>query len=239
VLAQAAAELVPALDGTAATARRFVNVLLGVIPALGRTPEVVERSLQPWRGVLSDEMRKDLGWDAVAFSWVDEDTAQKVGSVTRTVGSGDRNLLVLTAAFEDTVRLHLRRAREYVKPFDDTGAHPGQITREGVIRALCDEIRARRARRERRDPLTIGKDELMGLAAHLNDLVGTTNPLVAILGRDLCSEDLLDGLPELFSNVILVAMADEEQVDRLGPKYVVLRPQREDEVLQWLDRLTV
>jgi TIR domain len=238
VLAQAAAELDLALlvDG-AVTPRRFVNIMLGVPAEVRRTLDIIERCLHAWRGVLADELRRSLGWDSIAFSWLDDDTAEKVASVTRTIGTPGRGMLVLITGEGDTVRLHLRRAREVFAPFDDTGPNPGQITREGVIRAICDEIKARRARRERRDPLTIPEAELEGLAADLNERVGSTNPLVAVLGRDLCSEDLLRGLPDLFSNLILVAMADESQAGGLAPTTVVLRPQQEDKVLEYLDKV--
>jgi hypothetical protein len=237
VLEQAAAALDGALSGPAATPRRFVNLLLGAIPAVKRTRDAVERCLHPWRGVLEDRLRQEPGWDAVAFSWLDDDTAQRIASVTSTVGTADRAVLVLTTRKDDTVRLHLRRARKFVAPFEQTGTHPGPTTREDVIRAICDEIRAKRARRERRDPLTIPADQLDDLARTFNELAGSVNPLVVILGPDVYSDDLLDGLAELFNNLILVVLADESQVDRLSVKRVVLRPQEEDEVLRWLDRL--
>jgi hypothetical protein len=226
VLAQAAAKLdLALLVGGEVTPRRFVNIVLGVPAEVRRTLDVV-RCLHPWRGVLADELRRSLGWDSIAFSWLDDDTAEKVASVTGTIGTPGRSMLVLITGEGDTVRLHLRRAREVFAPFDDTGPNPGQITREGVIRAICEEIKARRARRERRDPLTIPEAELEGLAADLNERVGSTNPLVAVLGRDLCSEDLLHGLADLFSNLILVVMADESQASGLAPARWCCGPNR-------------
>jgi hypothetical protein len=234
VLAQAYAAL-DTTPGPAPTARRFVNLLLGGIEQAARTRDMIERSLLPWRGVIDDAVREALGWDAAAFQWIDGNTARQVAEA---VNAAARRLLVIAAEENDTVLLHLRRAREYVSPFDHTGPQPGHITREGLVRAISFEIKHRRVRRCRRDPLRVPAAEVDALAVELNERMGPANPLVVILGRDLCEADLLDGLPELFTNIILVALAGEEQIERLGPHCVVVRPHDEDEVLQWLDRLT-
>jgi hypothetical protein len=235
VLAQASAELDLQLTDNDVTPRRFVNALLSATPELRRPLAILERCLRPWRRVLADEVRESLSWDAVAFSWLEDDTALRISEVTHRLGEPDRKLLALTSHEENTMRLHLRRVREYVSPFDDTGAPPGQTTREGLIRAICVEIKARRARRERRDPLTVPAEELDALARDLDARVHATNPLVVVLDRDLCFPDLLEGLPELFGHVILVALATEDQAQDLGAIAVVIRPQNEDEVLDQLE----
>ena len=236
VLVQACQVLDPGLETKEATPRRYVNAVLGATAQV-RTPlERVEPALRPWKAVLSEEVRASLAWDAVAFSWLDDGVAGTIAAVTRDVGGAGRKALVLVTDQRDTMRLHLRRVRDYVAPSDDTDADPQQTTREGLIRAICSQVKARRARREPRDPATIPEADLEVLARDLNARIHAANSLVVVLERDLCDPELLHGVPEIFSNVVFVALAEDADtaalLDDLG---VVVRPTDEDDVLQVLD----
>lgn len=235
VLAQSAAELSTRFSGPEVTPRGFVNVMLGTTPELQPGFGDVVRGLNPWRGVLSAEVREELGWDAIAFNWLDDSTAQQVATVTG--ASANRRMLVMTTLEENVVRLYLRRVRRYVNPLSDTAAQTTETTCDGIIRAICQELMARRSRRETRDPQKVDALQLHQLAKDLNKVAGMNpqNPLVVMLGNDLCDPDLLKDLPELFSNVILVAMVDVEKVGLFDTGSTIVEPQQEDEVLDFLD----
>ena len=161
-----------------------------------------------------------------------------MASVSNPAGGSGRRILVLPTDEADTAELHLRRVREYVKPYDQTSVPSTTCTAEGLIRSVCGALKAKRpSRRDRLDPETIPLAQLPEFAASLNQRVGAVNRLVVLLGRDLCFPDLLAGLADLFSNVIFVALADESQVDALGEDVVAVHPEGEDEVLLSLERL--